>query len=177
MENMSDEQAYTLLRKHAPDERIHDLLLKHVEAVRKIALRIGQKVNGVDLDFISTASLLHDIGRFSFPPGKSSIKHGIEGAKILREEGYPEHARVCETHIGVGISKDDIESQGLPLPKQDYLPETKEEIIISYADNLVAYDVEKDIRYVIDRFLKELGEGYVRRVEDQHKRILEMTEE
>jgi uncharacterized protein len=34
----------------------------------------------------------------------------------------------------VGISRDDIERQGLPLPPGDYLAETGEERLVMYAD-------------------------------------------
>ncbi|NOZ80441.1 MAG: HDIG domain-containing protein [DPANN group archaeon] len=171
MEKLSEQQALALLRRHAPSEASYDLLLRHVQTVKEVAVRIARQCPGVDVDFVRSAALLHDIGRFRYPPGKGSIRHGIEGGKMLRKEGLPAHARVCETHIGVGISREDIEKQGLPLPKEDFLPQTKEEVIISYADNLVAYDVEKDIDYVIDRFRKELGEEYVRRVKDQHRLV------
>ena len=63
----------------------------------------------VDLGFIRTASLLHDIGRFTFPPGEGGIKHGIRGTELLIKEGIDrKYAQVCEKHIGSGITADDI---------------------------------------------------------------------
>ena len=104
--------------------------------------------------------------------GWTTVKsHGIAGAKILRMEGFPKHARVAETHIGVGIIKEDIEKNELPLPKEDFVPKTTEEKIIAYADNLIEGSMLKDIKYVIERFRKELGEDYVKRVIVLHNEI------
>jgi uncharacterized protein len=58
----------------------------------------------------------------------------VLGAELLRREGYPRHARVCERHTGAGISLSEIRSQHLPLEERDYLPETLEEKVICYAD-------------------------------------------
>ena len=52
----------------------------------------------------------------------------------MREEGYPDHARVCERHTGTGLTIEEINEQHLPLPPADYVPETIEEQIICYAD-------------------------------------------
>ena len=52
----------------------------------------------------------------------------------MRREGYPRHARVCERHTGAGLSEKEIVGQHLPLPHQDFLPETLEEKLICYAD-------------------------------------------
>jgi uncharacterized protein len=53
---------------------------------------------------------------------------------MLREWGYPLHARVCERHTGTGLTKEDIIKRNLPLPHQDFVPETWEEQVICYAD-------------------------------------------
>ena len=45
-----------------------------------------------------------------------------------------DHARTCERHVGVGLAREDILAQGLPLPMRDMVPKTIEEIIICYAD-------------------------------------------
>ena len=36
--------------------------------------------------------------------------------KMLDSEGLPQHALVCERHIGVGLTMEDIRLQKLPLP-------------------------------------------------------------
>jgi uncharacterized protein len=52
----------------------------------------------------------------------------------LREEGFTRHARVAERHTGSGLTKEQIIAQGLPLPAEDFVPETIEEKVICYAD-------------------------------------------
>ena len=39
----------------------------------------------------------------------------IWGAEILRAEGFPQHALVCERHTGAGLSLEDIIAQQLPF--------------------------------------------------------------
>ena len=46
----------------------------------------------------------------------------------------PDHALVCERHVGVGITRTDIQSHGLPLPDRDMLPVSLAETIVCYAD-------------------------------------------
>jgi uncharacterized protein len=112
---------------------------------------------------INIGSLLHDIGRFSCPPGKEIIKHAYLGAEILRKEGLPDIAQIAERHIGAGITKEEIIKRNLPLPHKDFLPLTKEEKIISHVDNLTFGDKEGTFEMVVERFRKELGEKYVAR--------------
>ena len=53
---------------------------------------------------------------------------------MMRAEGFPRHARVCERHTGAGISKEEIIVKKIPIPVQDYFPETLEEELVCYAD-------------------------------------------
>jgi len=119
------------------------IVLEHSRMVADMALRIARSLNdpALDLLFIEEAALLHDIGvcRTDSPGIGCSgdapyILHGIIGREILEAEGLPRHALVCERHIGVGLTVDDIVSQGLPLPLRDMVPVTREERIVCYAD-------------------------------------------
>ena len=174
MANITEVKAIVLLKKYAPDEHVCDIVLRHVKAVEKVATRIALQCKNVDLEFVKTAALLHDIGRFKTGKGKHGINHGIIGAEILRNEGLDErYALVCERHIGVGIRKKDVVEQKLPLPEQDFVPETNEEKIIAYADNLAEGKEcriveEKDI---VERYRKELGEEHAKRVIKFHDDI------
>ena len=123
--------------------KARDILLTHSECVTRKALQIVDKHPELKLDrnFIQEAAMLHDIGIVKCDaPGigcfgtEPYIKHGIIGADMLRAAGYPKHARVCERHTGAGITLQDIIEQHLPLPHQDFLPETMEEQVICYAD-------------------------------------------
>lgn len=123
--------------------KARDILLTHSESVARKALQIVDKHPELKLDrnFIQEAAMLHDIGIVKCDaPGiqcfgtEPYIKHGIIGADMLRAAGFPQHARVCERHTGAGIALQDIIDQHLPLPHQDFLPETMEEQVICYAD-------------------------------------------
>lgn len=174
---MDEKQAIELLKKYATDEERFKKVLAHSKAVQKVALRIAEDIitNGhhVDIKFIITASLLHDIGRFKTgKDGKNIIQHGILGAEILRKEGLDEkYALVCERHIGSGINKEDIEEQKLDLPLKDYMPESIEEKIINYADSLIFGDKEGTIEQVLERYRKEVGEKLVEKTKKLHKEI------
>ncbi len=171
---ISEKEAEDLLKKYAPDENTLLRVLTHSRRVRDRVLSLVGKSKYIDLDLLKTAALLHDIGRFVYPPGdKNSILHGIEGAIILRKEGLPLHARVAETHIGVGITREDILKQGLPLPLKDYVPTTKEEILIAYADNLESQGIKTE-RDVEERFSREVGEEYREKVRRFHSLVHEI---
>lgn len=158
------------------------VLIVHSVLVTKKALEIGKRVAArqkCDLNFIYEASMLHDIG-FGFPggvearvdleknfPGITSayIAHGFYGAEILRREGFKEHARVAENHIGVGLSKSEVTKNGWPMPARDYLPATTEEEIISYADLFYSKKpnglFEEESRDAVMAELQGYGEGKV----------------
>ncbi|MBW2977436.1 HDIG domain-containing protein [Candidatus Woesearchaeota archaeon] len=174
---MDEKQAIELLKKYAPDEETFNKVFAHSKAVQRLAMRIAEDIvcNGhhVDIKFVITASLLHDIGRFKIGiSSKDKLKHGLLGAEILRKEGLDEkYALVCERHIGSGITVEDIEEQGLDLLKKDYLPETVEEKIICYADSLIFIDKEGTIQQVVDRYRKEVGERLAQRTIKLHNEI------
>ncbi len=144
-QELTEQQATALLKKYAPNSRVFQLVLQHGKAVQKAAVVIGnaiaQNKRKVDVPFLKSAALLHDIGRFACPPGtKGSVCHGFIGAQWLRKEGYPKHALVCERHVGSGITKKEIIAQKTGLPKKDFFPRTIEEKIICYADKLIFQD-------------------------------------
>ena len=134
-----------LIRKYyrqAP--QAHRLLLNHSRQVCRKALAIARRLGAhqpIDCDFVAEAAMLHDIGMlFTDAPELHCfgqlpyLAHGIKGAELLRAEGLPRHARVCERHTGVGLTAAEIVEQHLPLPVRDMCPETIEEKIICYAD-------------------------------------------
>lgn len=165
MKNPSEREAIRLLKKYSKSDDSFKKVLAHSKAVKDVAVSIGRKVKYVDLDFIKSAALLHDIGRFQFGPNDDNgIKHGIAGADLLRKEGLSEHALVAERHVGAGISKEDIEEQGLPLPLNDYVPISKEEKIIAHADNLVFGDKVKSVDDAVERFSREVSRKIGKRV-------------
>ena len=130
----------TIIQKYYPtNNRLRHILLEHSRSVTQKALRITQlhpelKANET---FIEEAAMLHDIGIYLCnAPGiecfgnEPYICHGILGANLMRHEGLPEHARVCERHTGAGLTRTSIIEQNLPLPHHNFLPETIEEKIM-----------------------------------------------
>lgn len=124
------------------NERKH-ILLVHSRLVAEKALRIadGHPELNLDKDFLYEAGMLHDIGIFlTNAPGifcfgdQPYICHGYLGADLMRREGYPRHALVCERHTGAGLSLNDIVAQNLPVPHRDMLPVSMEEQVICFAD-------------------------------------------
>lgn len=179
---MDEKKALSLLRKYGHEKWGYSHVLEHSKAVQKLAVQWAKKIkaNGykVDVEFVSTAALLHDIGRFRYAPGTPDmIRHGVEGAKILKKEGYPLHARLAERHIGAGINKSDIKKQGLPLPSKDYSPKTIEEKIVSCADNLLEGIEKRTINSTVKEFEEKLGEPYGKRVMKLYKEIEKMLKE
>lgn len=128
---------------YGADDALRCLLLRHSRDVCNLALRIVDAHPELDMDrkFVEEGAMVHDLGIFlTDAPGihchgkDPYILHGWHGGQIMRREGFPNHARVCERHTGTGITKREIEEKGLPLPPQDWLPETFEEQLICYAD-------------------------------------------
>lgn len=132
-----------LYEHYPPNSPLTRTLLRHSEQVRDKALEAARKVVhlGPDLAFIADAAMLHDIGIYRTAAATLGcrgaapyIRHGIIGRQILEEYGLCDHGLVCERHVGVGISLQEIRDRNLPLPLRDMLPASLEEIIICYAD-------------------------------------------
>lgn len=148
----------TIIEKYYPkDNKLRRLLLRHSGDVRRRAVAIvdaNPQLNA-DRTFVAEAAMLHDIGVFTTDApgihchGKDPyILHGYNGARLLRADGLPRHARVCERHTGAGITRDAVITQHLPLPQQDFLPETIEEIIVCYADKFYSKSHPDRVRTV-----------------------------
>ena len=164
-----------IINKYYPeDNELRHILLVHSRAVADKALAIADRHPELSLDrqFIEEAAMLHDIGivRCNAPGiqcfgSEPYICHGRIGAEMLRAEGFPRHARVCERHTGAGITRSQIIAQKLPLPQQDFLPETMEEKVICYADKFFSkshLDEEKTIEQAIASLSKFGEEGVAR---------------
>lgn len=142
-------QKYFSPIKQAEAYRIY---LIHVTLVTNKALKIAERFSFSPSEhrFLEEASMLHDIGICRVDAADIGcfgtlpyIQHVIEGGKILREEGYPEHALVAETHTGVGILAEEIREKNLPLPEKDLLPTTQIAEIISWADLFFSKNPER----------------------------------
>lgn len=130
-------------RFYKKKSKAFNILIKHGNDVAQKALEIAKRVSHLnpDIDFIQEAAMLHDIGIFmTNAPDLGCtgqhpyICHGFLGRGLMDEIGLPDHGLVCERHVGVGISAEDIKRQNLPLPVRDMLPISLEEKIICFAD-------------------------------------------
>jgi uncharacterized protein len=121
----------------------YQILVTHGRQVADKAVEAAMRVSHLepDLTFIKEAAMLHDIGIFETNTPELGCKgrhpyvcHGYLGRKILDDLGLPLHGLVCERHVGVGISSEEIRRYHLPLPQRDMVPISIEEQIICYAD-------------------------------------------
>lgn len=167
--------ALAIIDKYYPEENeLKHILLAHSRAVADKALKIVHKHPelGLDAAFVEEAALLHDIGIFLTDADgihcygeHPYICHGYLGADLLRSEGYPRHALVCERHTGAGISPEEIERQGLPIPKRDMRPVSMEEQVVCFADKFFSktkLDKEKSVEKALKSIARYGDEGVER---------------
>lgn len=145
---------------YKPGSRLHSIYMNHSSLVTQKALDVAQKVKHLnpDIQFIRESAMLHDIGIFMTDTPSIGcygehlyMCHGILGRVILEQKGLHLHAMVCERHVGVGLSIEDIKESKLPLPLRDMRPVTLEEKIVAYADNFYSKNdkKEKSIKQIV----------------------------
>lgn len=165
----------SLIDKYYPeDNELKNILLTHSRSVADKTLQIVEKHPELNADktFVEEAAMLHDIGIFlTDAPGilcfgkEPYICHGYLGADLLRKEGFPEHALVCERHTGAGISLENIIEQQLPIPHREMLPVSIEEQIVCFADKFFSktrLDREKSVEKALKSISRYGEEGIVR---------------
>lgn len=173
----------SLYEKYYSDNRpLYDLLLTHSGLVAEKALSVARRHPelGADTRFLVEAAMLHDIGIFLTDAapihcfGKNPyICHGYLGADILREEGLPRHALVCERHTGTGLSLSEIIERKLPVPHRDMQPVSVEEVLVCYADKFFSKtrpDTEKTVEGV-EQSLAKFGDGCIERFRRWHEQF------
>ncbi|MBT1173118.1 HD domain-containing protein [Bifidobacterium sp. MA2] len=139
----------------------------------------------IDERLVAIGGLLHDIGtyrvfkhdgnddeplKFS---GKKYIKHGLLGYEYLLENGVDESiAQFARNHTGVGLTREDVERQGLPLPPADYVPVNLEQEVVMVADKY-------NSKSLPPKFVS--AEAYTRRAakfgEENRRRWLELLDQ
>ena len=154
------EQIDELHRKIAPSKAAYELVHTHCVIVATIGCQIVRRQNALftrrctlpkDAEVPPTAGVtggqLHDIGTYRVfkhdgsdgEPLKFSKKryilHGLKGYEYLLDEGVDESiAQFCRNHTGVGLTREDVVRQELPLPPADYVPMNLEQEVVMYAD-------------------------------------------
>ena len=164
-----------IIDKYYPEENeLRRILMIHSRSVADKALAIAEAHPELPIDkqFVEEAAMLHDIGIFrTNAPSiqcfgtEPYICHGTIGAQLMREEGFPQHALVCERHTGSGLSLLEIERQNLPVPHHDMLPFSLEEKLICYADKFFSkthLERERTVEQARNSLLKFGNEGIAR---------------
>ncbi len=138
----ADEEILAVHHAHAPTPAAFDLVYTHCQIVAAVASQLLESSGfGADPALVRAGALLHDVGVYClYDSGgrldqENYIRHGILGQQLLREAGFP--AVICRFaahHTGVGLTRDDVLAQHLPVPPADYLAETPEETVVMYAD-------------------------------------------
>jgi uncharacterized protein len=139
-----NEQISTIIDKYFPPGSLaNSIYVPHCVAVTELALKIAKahpefKANP---EILELGGMLHDIGicytnapEIGCTGTLPYLAHGYMGRELLEKEGLPLIAPVCERHVGVGITLEDIKTRNLPLPLREMMPQTIEEKIICYAD-------------------------------------------
>ena len=138
---------------YQPGSKPYQILVKHGRQVADKAIQAAMSVSDLEpnLNFIKEAAMLHDIGIFETDSPELGctgtypyVCHGYLGRKVLDNIGLPLHGLVCERHVGVGISSEEIRRYHLPLPQRDMVPITIEEQIICFADKFYSKNGKTD---------------------------------
>ncbi len=161
---------YEIIDKYyEPGSKLRAILVTHGESVRDKALALAKRHPEleIDADFVSEAAILHDIGIFMTDAPEimcfgthAYIEHGFLGAELMRSEGFPRHALVCERHTGTGLTAEYITERGWNIPPHDMRPVSIEEKLICYADKFFSktrLDTEDSMERARRKMLK-IGE-------------------
>lgn len=162
----SREQAIHLLREH----NCPFVVIRHCEVVADLALEIATKLQNkgckINLELVQAGALLHDIGRTK----THNVDHGLVGSQIAKSEGLPEPlVNIIKRHVGGGITTEEAIRFG--WPKDDYVPQSLEEKVVSYSDKLI--DREKQVP--IDLEIHRLSVGHKKAAERLRKLHEEIT--
>jgi len=144
-------------------------VVRHAKAVAALAVKIAEacrrKGLGVDIQLVEIGALLHDIGRSK----THSVNHVIVGVEIAESLGLPDPVvSIVERHAGSGIPKDEAKKLGWPV--KDYVPQTLEEKIVTYADKLIDGLRRVPIEQVLEKFLRDnLPQSSILRMKRLHE--------
>jgi uncharacterized protein len=151
-----DPKITEIINKYYPPGSLsHSIYVPHCLAVTELALKIvkAHPELRADEETVMYGGMLHDIGIFYTNAPEIGcfgqlpyVAHGYMGKALLEQEGLPLIAPVCERHIGVGITIDDIRNRNLPLPLRDMTPHTIEEKIVCYADKFFSKSADNLLR-------------------------------
>ncbi|MFF1815902.1 HDIG domain-containing metalloprotein [Kribbella sp. NPDC058245] len=129
----TDREILAIHRDAAPTQADFESVYTHCQLVCSLAEQFFAGLD-VDTDLVRAGALLHDLGVYRVA-GTAYIRHGVLGHETLAGLGFPDEiGRFASCHTGVGITRNDVLDQDLPIPVADYLPRTREEELVMYAD-------------------------------------------
>ncbi len=145
--------AYDLIHGHCTVVSIITRQLVQQQNALFEGVTTGAVIGGVkperrlDEELAVVGAMLHDIGTYRVLlqdgsdgekltfDGPRYILHGLLGYEYLLEQGVDEQvAQFARNHTGVGLSREQVVNQGLPLPADDYSPRTPEQEVVMVAD-------------------------------------------
>jgi uncharacterized protein len=150
-------------------------VVKHTKAVAELALKIADCCNrkglNVNIEVVEIGALLHDIGRSK----THTVNHVLAGVKIAKSLGLPDSIiSIIERHAGSGISRE--EAQRLGWPAKDYIPQSLEEKIVTYADKLIEGSRKISIKQVLEKFSKDnLPRSSILRMQRLHQELSSLS--
>lgn len=144
-------------------------VVRHAKTVAALAVEMAESCRKkgleVDIQLVEIGALLHDIGRSK----THGVNHVIAGVEIAESLGLPDSVvSIIERHAGSGISKDEAKKLGWPV--KDYVPQTLEEKIVTYADKLIEGLKRMPIERVLEKFLRDgMPRSSILRMEKLHE--------
>ena len=143
----SEEEALRLHRKCGSN----DAIIKHCRTVAKVTAILAEEFRrqGKEIDSKAAVAgaLLHDIGRSRV----QTVRHGLVGSEILEGEGVDEAVvQIVRRHVGAGLSPEEAKTLG--LPDLDYIPRTREQVMVCFADKMVDADRVRPFEEEVRRF-------------------------
>ena len=166
----SREQALQILREnHCPSN-----VIAHCIGVADLAKQTAETLRAkgfeVDVDLVEVGALLHDLGRAK----THAVNHAVVGAEMAQTLRLPEPVvSIIKRHVGGGITTDEAEALG--WPKDNYMPTTLEEKIVSYADKLVETSERVPVEATIEKFRERNLEDAAERVRAIHDEIAQLV--
>ncbi len=132
-----------LLERYETPEHIIMHSKKVWEVARVIGLALIEKNMSIDMDLVRASCLLHDVGKY--PCILDGTKyHDVRGEQILKQEGFPDVARIVVQHVILRTSLDE------PFA---------EEHVLYYADKRVMHDVVVSLDKRFDYLQKTYGKS------------------
>ena len=145
----SKNQCLNILKKYNTPRDV----IQHCLTVTEIVEEFCQEIPQINKELVIAGAMLHDIGRSV----DHSIFHAVYGVKILENENIdPRILSIVKNHIGAGITSE--ESKKLGLPSGEYIPQTLEEEIVSYSDNLTVGRNRRSFDETLNHFIEKFGE-------------------